>query len=62
MTQSIMRARLELPHYSGRLLAKLGWHWGAISDVAFSRDGKMLASASYDGTIMLWNVARIVGP
>jgi WD40 repeat protein len=46
---------------SGRLLANLSRHWGAVSDVECSPDGKRLASASYDGTIMLWDPARVLG-
>lgn len=45
---------------TGRLLAKLDHFWGAVSDVEFSPDGEILAAASYDGTIRLWHVSRIL--
>lgn len=37
-------------------------HQAAISDFAFSGDGKKLAVASYDGTVSLWDLDRYADP
>ena len=42
--------------------ASLIGHTAGVSHVAFSPDGKMLISASYDGTILLWNLTPATDP
>jgi len=42
---------------SGRELATLRGHTGAVMDVAVSPDGKLVATGSLDGTAKLWDLA-----
>ena len=42
---------------TNREAALLTGHTARVVSVAFSTDGKMLASGSYDGTMLLWKVA-----
>jgi len=51
------RAEIELRDVeSGALLAMLRGHQGTVCSLAFSADGKTLASGSWDTTVLLWDV------
>lgn len=41
---------------TGQQLMVLRGHTGKISSIIFSKDGKNMASSSYDGSVRLWNV------
>ncbi|MBL8973948.1 MAG: hypothetical protein JNK56_25375 [Myxococcales bacterium] len=47
---------------TGALRAVLTGHHARVSAVDFSRDGATLATASWDGTARLWDVATLDAP
>jgi WD40 repeat protein len=44
---------------SGKELATLRGHANAVKCVAFSPDGRMLASGSWDSTAKVWDVSGV---
>ncbi len=44
---------------SGRTIASLAGHNGAVEDVDVSSDGSMIATVSGDGTAMIWDAATL---
>jgi WD40 repeat protein len=48
------------PPSGGRLLATLLGHTAPVVGVAFSADGHLLASGSWDGTVRVWSLTDVV--
>jgi WD40 repeat protein len=47
---------------TGKIVAELKGHQGPVNHVAFSADGKKLATGASDGTILIWDLVRAPKP
>jgi len=56
LTDTVKLFRLD----TGEEVCRLTGHRGPVREVAFSRDGRRLASASFDTTALVWDVSRAV--
>ena len=45
--------------HAGTLVRSFRGHTGYIHDMAFSPDGRLLVSASHDGTAKVWDLTRL---
>jgi WD40 repeat protein len=46
--------------FTGEIIATLSGHSGSVIALAFSPDGTKLASVSWDGTLIIWDVSEYV--
>jgi serine/threonine protein kinase len=49
----------KMPSYAGALISTFAEHSDWISQLAWSPDGQQIASASYDGSVQVWNASTI---